>query len=166
MLCYNVYEYVYQSAKANAAPFPKMRLSNPAIGREAQLLKTPLNSANTHPMPVPMMRVCLCVNHLPGQTKLLPMPKPAPRPVLLDSLMGRLATVPWALTPATMRSRFVSMTMPPTIISLRVACSVSKLKMRSSSQTFSNSLSKASTYTWMRSSRASGDSVDVEMTMK
>lgn len=64
-----------------------------------------------HPLPT----------YLPGQTKFPPMPKPAPKLAPLDSLTGLLATVPWALTPATMRSRFVSITTPPTIISLRAA---------------------------------------------
>ncbi|KAG7114571.1 hypothetical protein HYQ46_011304 [Verticillium longisporum] len=70
---------------------------------------------------------------------------PDPRPVDLLSFTGRFATVPCARTPATMRSRFVSTTTPPTIISPSAACRLSKLKIRSSSQTFSKSLSSDST---------------------
>lgn len=85
-------------------------------------------------------------SYRPAQAKLAPMPRPAPNPEgPRPSLTGRLATVPCALTPCTMRSRLVSITTPPIIISESVACSVSKLKIRSSSQTFSNSLSSAST---------------------
>lgn len=92
--------------------------------------------------------------HLPCQTKFPPIPwnpaaaiapSPAPPPLLDPSLTGLLVTAPCALTPATMRSIFVSITTPPTIISPSVACSVSKLKIKSSSQTFSNNLSSAST---------------------
>lgn len=83
--------------------------------------------------------------YLPAHAKFPVIPNPAPIPVLRPSLTGRLATVPCALTPATILSRLVSITTPPIIISESVACSVSKLKMRSSSQTFSNNLSRAST---------------------
>lgn len=102
-------------------------------------------------------------SHRPAQT---PIPKPAPSPELLDSFTGLFATVPCALTPATIRSKFVSITTPPTIISDNVACRLSKLKIRSSSHTFSNSLSSASTYTCIRSMSARGDSVEVEIMMK
>lgn len=102
-------------------------------------------------------------SHLPAQT---PIPKPAPSPEVLDSFTGLFATVPCVFTPATILSRFVSITTPPTIISDNVACKLSKLKMRSSSHTFSNSLSSASTYTWIRSISARGDSVEVEIIMK
>lgn len=80
--------------------------------------------------------------HLPVQT---PIPNPAPRPELLPSFTGLFTIVPCDLTPATIRSKLVSITTPPLIISPNVACSVSKLKMRSSSHTFSKSLSRAST---------------------
>jgi hypothetical protein len=69
-------------------------------------------------------------------------------------------------TPSTIFSKFVSTTTPPTTISPKTACSVSNPKIRSSSQTFSNSLSRASTKTCIKSSRASGDSVLVEIRMK
>jgi hypothetical protein len=69
-------------------------------------------------------------------------------------------------TPLTIFSKFVSTTTPPTTISPKTACSVSNPKIRSSSQTFSNSLSRASTKTWIKSSRASGDSVLVEIRIK
>ena len=103
--------------------------------------------------------------HRPAHT-----PSPLPNPPRLSppllSFTGLFATLPWALTPSTTLSSCVSTTTPPTIISPRVACSVSKLKMRSSSQTFSNRPSRAWTKTWIRSSSASGDSVEVDMTMK
>jgi hypothetical protein len=69
-------------------------------------------------------------------------------------------------TPSTIFSKFVSTTTPPTTISPKTACSVSNPKIRSSSQTFSNSLSRASTKTCIKSSRASGDSVLVEIRIK
>jgi hypothetical protein len=82
-------------------------------------------------------------SHRPCQTKFPPIPRPDPNPAVRPSLAGRLATAPCALTPATIRSSFVSMTTPPTIISASVACSVSKLKIRSNSHTFSKSRSSA-----------------------
>lgn len=100
--------------------------------------------------------------HLPAHPNPLP-PRPIPPP---RSLTGLFATLPCNLTPSTTFSNCVSTTTPPTTISLNVACNVSKLKIRSNSQTFSNSLSSASTYTCIRSIRARGDSVDVEMMMK
>jgi len=95
-----------------------------------------------------------------------PAPNPAPNPPLLPSLTGLFATFPCPLTPSTTLSNCVSITTPPTIISDSVACSVSKLKIKSNSQTFSNNLSSASTYTCIKSISASGDSVEVEMMMK
>jgi hypothetical protein len=110
--------------------------------------------------------VVIADGHLPVQTPPSPLPKPAKPMPTLPSLTGLFATVPCALTPSTTLSRCVSTTTPPTIISPRVACSVSKLKMRSSSHTFSKRPSRAWTKTCIRSRRASGDSVEVEMTMK
>lgn len=96
-----------------------------------------------------------------------PEPRPRPLPESLALTAFRRPCVPsLTLTPSTIFSRLVSTTTPPTIISLSTACSVSKPKIRSSSQTFSKSLSRASTKTWMKSIRASGDSVDVDMRMK
>jgi hypothetical protein len=69
-------------------------------------------------------------------------------------------------TPSTIFSRLVSTTTPPTTISPRTACSVSNPKIRSSSQTFSNNLSRASTKTCIKSSKARGDSVLVEIRIK
>lgn len=91
-----------------------------------------------HPLPIPN----------PPTT---PYPSVAPNPTSL-----LFFTVPCALTPLTTLSNPVSTTTPPTIISPSVACSVSKLKIRSNSQTFSNRRSRASTKTWIRSSRARG----------
>lgn len=104
--------------------------------------------------------------HRPAHTPPSPRPNPPRLNPLFPSFTGLFATLPCALTPSTTLSSCVSTTTPPTISSPRVACSVSKLKMRSSSQTFSKRPSSACTKTWMRSSSANGDSVDVEMMMK
>ena len=104
---------------------------------------------------------------------LQPLPIPAkpskpiaiePTPPVAPSLL--LVTLPCSLTPLTTLSSDVSITTPPTIISPKQACSVSKLNIRSNSQTFSNSRSKASTNTWIRSRRARGLSVEVDIIMK
>ncbi|PNY29958.1 Frataxin [Tolypocladium capitatum] len=57
------------------------------------------------------------LHHRPAQPKFPLMPRPEANPELRPSLTGRFATVPCALTPETMRSRPVSMTTPPIIIS-------------------------------------------------
>lgn len=103
--------------------------------------------------------------HLPAQTP-SPLPNPPRLRPPLPSLTGLFATRPCALTPSTTLSSCVSTTTPPTIISPRVACSVSKLKIRSSSHTFSKRPSRAWTKTCIRSSSASGDSVDVDIIIK
>jgi hypothetical protein len=121
--------------------------------------------------------VCLVVlGHL--QVLLVP-PVAQPRPTKAPPALPRLPPPSRALTarlfpfvpsllrtPSTIFSKFVSTTTPPTTISPKTACSVSNPKMRSSSQTFSNSLSRASTKTCIKSSRASGDSVLVEIRIK
>lgn len=89
-----------------------------------------------------------------------PAPPPLPPPT------GLFLNPPPSLTPATTFSSPVSTTTPPTIISPRTACKVSKLKIKSNSQTFSNNRSRASTKTWIKSSKAKGDSVEVEIRMK
>lgn len=106
---------------------------------------------------------------LPNPPKVRPPmtpPPPPPPPIFFPSFTGRFATRPCALTPCMTLSSCVSTTTPPTIISPSVACRVSKLKIRSSSHTFSKSPSSACTKTWIRSRRARGDSVEVDMTMK
>lgn len=82
-------------------------------------------------------------------------PRPANplfRPRLVDEICALTARLlplipSLSLTPFTIFSRLVSTTTPPTTISLNTACSVSNPKIRSSSHTFSNNLSKASTKT-------------------
>lgn len=102
--------------------------------------------------------------HLPAHMP-LPNPPTLPKPPAATPT-GLFLTVPCILTPSTTFSSPVSTTTPPTIISPNVACSVSKLKIRSSSHTFSKRRSSACTKTWMRSRSASGDSVDVLIRMK
>ena len=104
--------------------------------------------------------------HLPAHMFLPPMLIVMESPIFASPPTGLFATLPWLRTPSTTLSRFVSMTTPPTIISPSAACNVSKLNIRSSSQTFWNSLSRASTKTWIKSSKASGDSVVVLIKMK
>jgi hypothetical protein len=106
--------------------------------------------------------------HRPLHTKSPPLKTPPPLgpPPPLPSFTGLFATFPWLFTPSTTLSSPVSTTTPPTIISPSTACKVSKLKIRSSSQTFSKRRSRASTKTWIRSRRARGDSVDVDIRMK
>lgn len=123
----------------------------------------------------PLVSDLVCGN---SHLQLLPVPVAHPRPAnplplpseLPESRAFTAFRLPFApslvFTPSTIFSRFVSTTTPPTTISLSTACRVSKPKIRSSSQTFSKSLSRASTKTWMKSSRASGDSVEVEIKMK
>jgi hypothetical protein len=101
----------------------------------------------------------------PSPPKVRPPRPPLPPPPLL-SFTGRFATLPWAFTPLMTCSSCVSTTTPPTIISPSVACRVSKLKIKSSSHTFSKRPSSAWTKTWIRSRSARGDSVDVLMTIK
>ena len=92
-----------------------------------------------------------------------PQPARAPRPL---PSRGLLIIGPCSFTPLTTLSKPVSTTTPPTIISPNTACKVSKLKIRSNSQTLSKKLSRASTNTWIRSIKARGDSVEVLMRMK
>jgi hypothetical protein len=86
-------------------------------------------------------------SHRPAHPKFppIPIPIPIPKPPLLPSLTGLFATRPWLFTPSTTFSNCVSTTTPPTTISASVVCSVSKLNIKSSSHTFSNNRSSAST---------------------
>jgi hypothetical protein len=109
-------------------------------------------------------------HHRPVQTP-PPFPKAPVKPCPIALIPpwpspGLFTTLPCALTPSTTLSKPVSTTTPPTIISASVACNVSKLKIKSNSHTFSKRRSSASTKTWIRSRRASGDSVEVDMIMK
>jgi len=127
----------------------------------------------------PMFSMFCSVVFLDHRQVLLVPPVAQPRPTKAPPALPRLPPPSRALTallfpfvpsllrtPSTIFSKFVSTTTPPTTISPKTACSVSNPKIRSSSQTFSKSLSRASTKTCIKSSRASGDSVLVEIRMK
>lgn len=115
------------------------------------ILKSHTSSCHRHPLPIPAN----------PSTPTAIDPTPAP-----PTSLPLLATFPCSLTPLTTLFNPVSTTTPPTIISPRHACSVSKLKIKSNSHTFSKSWSRASTKTRIRSMRARGDSVEVEIRMK
>ena len=85
-----------------------------------------------------------CHTPLSPKPPKIPLPNPADLPPVLPVL---LMILPCSLTPLTTLSSPVSTTTPPTIISPSTACSVSKWKIKSSSQTFSKSRSRASTNT-------------------
>ena len=131
------------------------------------LVESRYRSYHRHPLPIPPSpNVAAMPLPNPLPISCIP-PPPEPEP-LLPSLTALLLPFPPStlLTPSTILSSPVSTTTPPTIISLRTACNVSKPKMRSSSHTFSKRRSSASTKTWMKSRRASGDSVEVLIIMK
>ncbi len=142
------------------------RLNIPLRSSKAWLLTVhvcdPASYTSVLILPSPSLHLPL---HTPSPTALNPA-NPPPNPPALPSPVGLFSTFPCPLTPSTTLSSPVSTTTPPTIISPSTACSVSKLKIRSNSQTFSNRRSSASTNTWIRSRRASGDSVEVDIRMK
>lgn len=121
-----------------------------------------------HSPPRPLFLIYLKpLTHLPAHIPLptLPTAKPA-SPTPPASSFPLTLPLPLSLTPRTISATRVSTTTPPTTISARQACMASKLKIKSSSHTLLKRRSRASTKTWIRSSSARGDSVEVEMRMK